>query len=412
MGLRPNGDPVIAYYDATFGALKLAERIQNVWHTQFITPVEGGFNWCALAIDSDGTPHVVYAPQIGLRHLARLGGFWEKDTITVSSGQASSDGSIAMDAGNQLHVIYATSSGANYAHRDTNGWQVELIDLAHPSTGGQFSSVAVRSDGTPIACFQRSGLRVFARTASGWDEDHSIPETPNVYSTSMVLGRDGFPRIAFGDGTAGVSFAQQGPQGWHVAPIAPPTTNIVYSVSLCLNSRDEPIVAFGGGSLTPVMLAFGGPNIWQVQVVDSSAPGSPTSGWCSLALESQGFPRVAYYTAGAGSDLRFAEGPAGLSVYGLRPSVTSLSVSSPRPNPARALETVAIECRVHVRRTVGVALYDISGREIARGPLTQLEPGLNTLRLNLPALPSGVILAACYSDDGQVLASRRLAILR
>jgi hypothetical protein len=413
VALRPNGDPVVAYYDATLGALKLAERIQNVWHTQFITPVEGTFYWCALALDQAGTPHVVYAPQIGLMHLARLGGFWVPDTISVSG--SSWDGSLAVDAAGQLHVsFYLYQSGLYYAHRDPLGWQVEHITAGPtgPVVNGEFSSIVVRPDGTPVICCARwPGLFVFTRNGPDWTLDDGLYDAPSIASpASMALGKDGMLRIAFC--SSGATYAYQDSAGWHHEQL-PSGFAATRCVSLRLNSLDSPLIASLSGGRSSVLLAYGGPDQWQFQAVDSSAFNGLDNAWCSLALDRQGFPRVAYYAgSNSGGDLRFVEGPAGVSVALPAISARSVALGPPRPNPARASAAIFVECLLPARQDVRIAFYDLLGRELARGQISRLGPGRSTLSLNLPSISPGVIIAALCRSDGRLLASRRIAILR
>ena len=416
MALRPNGDAVIAYFDASLGALKLAERIQNVWHTQVIAPVEGGFHWCALALDPVGTIHVVYAPQTGVRHFARVGGFWVQDTITVQSGQASWDGALAIDSDGGLHVsFFLYPTGAYYAHSVGGGWSVEGVYTV-PYSGGQFPSIAVYPDGTPAICLRGAGLRVYRRIAGLWVRDESVPSTSDVYSSSMAIGKDGMLRIAYGHfdfqgNTVGVHYAFEDAVGWHVEPVWA-SNGSVHSVSLRLNDRDEPLVAFVDGNRSILRLAFGGPGSWGIQPVDSTLGVSVTTAWCSMALDLQGFPKVAYYTGDNTSmDLRFVEGPAGVAVPPSR-TISGFVLRSARPNPTRSLGLVSIDCESPTTENAYLVLYDLSGRVLARGNSTQLGLGRTTLSLTVPAIAPGVVLAALHRHDGTVLAARVVAILR
>ena len=106
------------------------------------------------------------------------------------------------------------------------------------------------------------------------------------------------------------------------------------------------------------------------------------------------------------------EGPAGVAVPPPTLGASRLSLGPPRPNPARALAPISVDIHLQNPQAADIALYDLSGREVAAGPVALVQAGKTTLSLKVPSLGPGIFFATLRSSEGVVLASRRIAIVR
>ena len=93
----------------------------------------------ALAVEGDGTPHVVYAgaaPEHGLHHAVKRGGLWTFETLHADLTASSS---LALEADGTPHVVFVDADSVLWhARRDAAGvWTSERIDpeayIATPS---------------------------------------------------------------------------------------------------------------------------------------------------------------------------------------------------------------------------------------------------------------------------------------
>jgi hypothetical protein len=236
--------------------------------TQVPTPVAGQLAWfptvvdqgpslgthTSLAVDGQGRAHISYLDEgnVTLKHAAQVdGGGWRIETVDRPSYVVGAT-SLALDAAGGPHISYVDGGHLRYASWDGGRWNVSIVDLTY-------------SDGTD----------------------------------SLAIGRDGFPRIAYAWDTGILRFARWDGRAW-IRETVETTTFVARYVSLTLDPIDRAYISYSGNG--NLRYASEGDTGWNTEVVDPH----PDTGWFSqLALDSRGWPRIAYQDHG-GAALRFA----------------------------------------------------------------------------------------------------------
>src|SRR5262245_1814894 len=218
------GNPLVVYQDATNNFTKVAERVDGLWHTQFIGPASAFQFWCAIAVGPDGSPHVVYkATGNRIVHTVRIGQWWYPDTL--SSGGDPWYGSMAVGEDNTVHIAYwVYGVGGRYARGDTAGWHIEDAPI------GEFNSITLR-DGIPHVAYRGFGVDIAVRDAAPWRVE-TVPGTSPPYATSLACDQQGWRRVAYSDPFGDMRYAFEDGTAWHVEPLATlPSGCPLYSVS-------------------------------------------------------------------------------------------------------------------------------------------------------------------------------------
>ena len=226
LALDASGNPVISYYDATFGNLRLAhcndpncaggdETINAVATT---TNNDGEFS--SLALDSNGMPVISYydtfATTLRLVHCnnANCSGVQTIQTPDPSPNDIGEYTSLALD-GNGLPIISyfdATSHSIAVAHCDLpdcggNLVQINPVVVSTPSIVEQDSDLVLDGNGLPVISFLNTAGVAVAQCA---DSDcttaniRPLDTTPGAKSfTSIALDGAGLPAVSYFSGVAG-----------------------------------------------------------------------------------------------------------------------------------------------------------------------------------------------------------------
>jgi hypothetical protein len=176
--------PMISYYDATNGALKLAFRsIINAWgfllvdNTTAGNPANVG-QYSSIDIDNAGKLHISYydATNGWLKHAEGTKGAsawdWTTKEVVDNAGNVGQYTSIAADAANNIHVSYydVTNTNLKYVVRTGGIWSMPQVVDGNPATDtGIGSSLALFSNGLPgISYYDVTNSAIkFATTYTG-----------------------------------------------------------------------------------------------------------------------------------------------------------------------------------------------------------------------------------------------------
>ncbi len=217
------------------------------------------------------------------------------------------DRSLRLDAAGNPHVAYG-GDHLYYARYDGIAWRYETADPA-PVVGAP-ASLALNAAGWPaISYFDglNQDLKFAVRGPAGWHT--STVDTGGVGgavggASALALDAQGRPHIAYVDSTRQtVKYASRGPTGWRIEQIGAihrPST----AISLALDGAGQPHVSYfaydPGTASTSLIYAWRDAAGWRVQTIaaDVSQPSS-----CSLALDGDGQPAVAYPDGGQQSAL-------------------------------------------------------------------------------------------------------------
>lgn len=115
LALGTNGYVHISYYDWDERRLKYALWSGSNWIVETVGTVqEVSGNWTtqyvAIALDTEGRPHLVYFDQGAVKYAYRSADQWVVETLATKVGEYS-ELSIAVDAQNRLHVTYDRYDG-------------------------------------------------------------------------------------------------------------------------------------------------------------------------------------------------------------------------------------------------------------------------------------------------------------
>jgi len=208
----------------------------------------------SIAIDGQGRAHISYLDESNgtVKYATQLaGGSWRIETVDRPSFVVGAT-SLALDAAGGPHISYVDGAHLRYASWDGRRWNISIVDFTY-------------SEGTD----------------------------------SLAIGRDGFPRIAYAWDTGTLRFARWDGNTWNRETVET-TTLIARYVSVALDPFDQAYLSYSGNG--NLRYASEGDAGWSTEVVDTH----PDTGWFSrLALDSRGWPRIAYQDRGLAA-LRFA----------------------------------------------------------------------------------------------------------
>jgi len=299
----------VSYQDPGTGHLRYAWQDSAGWHVEVVT--DQGGQGTALALSSDGTPHIGFIHGFWARHACRGPAGWEVETIPGGAA-TNSFVSLQIDAKNTPHMafafeFYGAETGnrgiiLQYAVRSDTGWRVETADEGWGGCG-IFCSLAVDSQNRPHishADYVSSALRYCHKEMDGW---HYEVLDQDSYWSSLVVDAEGLPHIAYVKDDA-VIYGRRPPTGWEfqTAFFHPE----IVTPCLRLDSSGNPHISVSPVDESALWYAFRDGSFWWVESVVSDGE----EGWQnSLALDQKGLPRIAY-----------AEGNAALACAWLLPS--------------------------------------------------------------------------------------------
>jgi hypothetical protein len=222
------GEPCVAYQDPLSGALVFARQSHRRWQTNTIDAT--GAKHVSLVLDLHGRGRVSYthddgAAGTGLRFAAFDGNVWKVQTVEEGTPEAPlsiSASALALEAKGLPHIAigHENEDSLGYAEFDGTAWRHRAIDTGVGDTLGSVPSIAIDAHdrahiaygGEPV----RAGGTFYTVEPNGspFSERVILPTSPftafnDAGSTSVAIGRDGKPRIAYfgGDAEPGLRLA-------------------------------------------------------------------------------------------------------------------------------------------------------------------------------------------------------------
>lgn len=250
--LDGSGRPHIAHQQLSSGALKYSAFNGASWTTQVVDSTGGAGWYCSLALDTNGNPHIShYARNAGeLRYAQWTGSYWSNVVVeAIGSGAVPAGSSLAFDQSGKPHLSYPVVAGTGLKHAVRYGgvWSNEFVD---------------------------AGVR--------------------VYSTSMAMDSQGFPRMAFQDADKDdLQYAQWNGVSWDVS-VVDDSGRVGDYLSLSLDDVDRPSIAYHDNVNSNLMFASFWGGVWHLEIVDSSGS---VGEHCSVALNGADNPGISYFDA-------------------------------------------------------------------------------------------------------------------
>ncbi len=312
-------NPHISYTDHSDNALKYAYWDGSAWN---LTTVEDGVGndtgrHTSIVLDGSGYAHISYVDYDSgyLKYATNGTGSWVT-TIVDNAGNDFMHTSIALDASGDPCIAYYDDTTQNLKYADSSGgWTTGTVESG--GEVGSFCSLAIdSSNNAHISYYDETNyaLRYATGTLGSWTTtglDDPGPASPDVGRyTSIGLDTSENPYISYYDVTNGdLKFIYWTGAAWST-PASIDTTNDVGKYSSLAMKGDTPVIVYydaTNGRIRYAELATGpGPGFvsyWQFENVDTG-----NVGWYgSVAVDSSGFPLVAYYDY-TNDDLMYARG--------------------------------------------------------------------------------------------------------
>ncbi len=241
LAIDADGLPNIVYhdhqalqFDQSKGDLTFAARSGGEWQIETLSD-DGHDGWdSALVLAQDGGKHAFgidpsqFGSTDGVEHYSYTDGSWTVSPIGSGPIAYEFNVSPALAPDGDPAVSYFNDRDGDlmYAEYDGTTWAIEAV--ATEGIVGKFSSLQIEAQGTPhIAFYQEIGagtgiVQYASRVDGGWQiediatlDDVELGMQGARRITSLALGSDGEPRVAFSDRSS-LFYAVHDADGWTV----------------------------------------------------------------------------------------------------------------------------------------------------------------------------------------------------
>jgi hypothetical protein len=317
LALDFQGSPRISYYDQTNKALKYASYNGTSWTPETVATgqVQVGTH-ASLALYSDGSPGISYYdyPNHALKYSYSTdkGNTWDHKTVD-SSANVGEHTSLVIDALGQPRIAYydRTNGTLKYATYNETSWDtptvVDTVGTYEPGTSRTNISLKLGLNGVPSIAYHSevSGALMYAHwNGSTWDIQ-VVDNSAHVGAHASLVMVGSKPLIAYRDGTNHtLKFAELDATNHWLIQTVDATGDVGYDDSLAVDSHGSPRIAyFAGDPMGDLRLASRDGSVWNIETVDSDGV---VGLFTSIAVGPlTGKPRISYYDSTNG-DLKFA----------------------------------------------------------------------------------------------------------
>ena len=376
-------NPCAAYYEGNDGDLKFAQHTGGTWSITTVDTTGDTGQYCALAIDALGEPHIAYYFKLNpngtsadhLKYAWRSGGTWNIDTVVAGDVAGFTD--LVLDSSGNPHITFFDGFSLSLKHAVKNGsWSVETVDSA--GDVGQHASLVIDASDDLHVAYQDAtnmGIRYAVKSGGSWATQNVAGFTtfpPFAFTAvhiSLVLDSSGYAHIVFRDESSGKSQYSRNTSGSWFTDIARSLGQDLRGSfhSLQMAAGDVPTMAFFDNNWQDVRLApFDGS--WWVP-----KPIRPDGVSTSLVLDSFGHAHVAYHVPTV-SEVQYSFESDVLSDTGSGGWDTRVSLAV-SPNPVVTATTLILRTPMALR--LGMEILDARGRLVRRLESRSHEPGFN-----------------------------------
>jgi fibronectin type 3 domain-containing protein len=306
----------LAYYDYDADSLKYANNTAGSWTNATVDA--NGCREVSLAVNSYDVVHILYA-QHGTNDVLRWaqwsGGSWFRSTLDSGGGTNSMGRYNSMALyGQELHLTYFddTANELLYQHFDGVAWMTgpEVVDGT--GNAGEYSSVAVGSDGIPHIAYYDTinrDLRAASRLDGGWDLTMVDDNGANLVGEycSIAVAPNGMLAISYQDGYSNdLLYASY--NAWIIEKLAGGTGNRCFgNTDIELDDDNNAYISYTADTEYDLMFATNAGGAWTYTRIDNTTGGSGTT---SIELDADGKVHIAYYASDAG-EIRYATNAGG-----------------------------------------------------------------------------------------------------
>lgn len=291
------GRPYISYADLTQEKVMCARYNGTSWEFQTVASDVGVFGRTGIALDSFDNPYVVFQDnkEVEVVYAYLSGSNWVTEKAGGGSGLGDPVSIVVRPT--EPRVAYYRQ-GYKYAYRDGEGWHVETIT----SNFGEFITLFTDNENTPNVVYYSNGTNSVERAVRK-NEEWSIDNISEGVDPDAFFGPNEKIHVSFaGYNNNGLTYAVSTTGGsWKfenvkVAVGAPGCTKI------CANAAGDVFITYFNFNQHNLHVVMKQDNVWSHErVATGGFVGNPHS----IALDSDGYPLIAYYDANNG-DLKLA----------------------------------------------------------------------------------------------------------
>ncbi len=200
-----NGTPHVVYWDYSNQFLWYATRVNGAWIYEVVEATAYVGTDTDIAVDSQGVPHVSFhnftASGIDeLRYGVRTGGVWNVVDVDPTNDDVGKYNAIAIDSQDRPHIVYwdETTTDLKYAVK-TGGWSIEFA--ASGADVGRFASLALDAADRPHIAYywEFTGEFLYATKIGALWYNTTIGTGATDYS-GIALDPAGNPTVLFRTG--------------------------------------------------------------------------------------------------------------------------------------------------------------------------------------------------------------------
>ncbi len=252
-----------------------------------------------IAVDAAGHISDVYTRTYIIDKPA-ASGTWSSTQLDINSMY----NSIAVDKSGYTHIAYYEKAAAGttdypklkYAYQDQNGWHIETV-ASTQSGSGYYVSLALDSSGKPHLAYSQSTPDILwyaYKDSAGW-HFFAIANNTDVSYINLALYNDK-PQISYYENTEDkIKYMYYNGTKWFTENVTSTATGGKWN-SLALNSNGYPRISyydiFNGPNQGSLRYAKRTPTgQWQIEIVDDA---TNVGIWSSLIIDSSGNPYISY----------------------------------------------------------------------------------------------------------------------
>ncbi len=317
LAFGPDGQPAIAYYDATNDDLKFARSNGSAWVITTVDSAGDVGTFASLAFDGAGQPAISYRDETNddLKLARFSGGIWTPTTLDFA-GDVGKHTSLAFAPDGLPSISYHDDTNDNLKYARFTGFIWSFVTIAPMGVQGADTSLKFGPDGQPAIAFIDSAVDIpkIARytPTTLWTIDNVDVVVGAEESCSLAFGPDGHPAVAFGVQN-GFKVARFNGAGWGT-PVQVYTGTGIFgpiltdALSIQFGPNGQPAVAYSMSSSTDLGFALFDGSTWALSTVARTGANVQSH---ALAFGPDGQPAIAYYEGNANNDdLKFArKGP-------------------------------------------------------------------------------------------------------
>lgn len=303
---------------ALFGPIANAQR---TWHVEVVDDGHGEDvgKYNSFVIDHTGNFHICYYNENHGALLYAYRGVRDKQWFIMQvDKQGGQFASLAVDSHDRPHLAYNSRNltGLHYSYWNGTQWQTQIID--HDRTN-HFTSLQVDAQGYPhISYYQEENadrtnalhLKYAFFDGKTWYIETVSRKFGTGKFNSIALDSSGRPHIAYSivvDGDLGY-VSWDGSNWVYEIPDTRRTHNnyVGQGNSIALDSHGFPHIAYFDLNSRAIKYTRWTPSGWQIEVVDKVVGNLAQADRLSLKIDSHDHPHIAYYDSAMGT-LKYAE---------------------------------------------------------------------------------------------------------